>query len=107
MRNICKKCKNGVFLLPAYDAYEQYFKRNDLKATTADLISQSFPVSMIDIVLNAHHRLYYNYEDHFENTHKDIAYKYEKDDIIQNYFRMISKMSENTHHFEDFPSSGT
>ena len=105
VRNLCKKCKNGIFLLSAYDAYEDYFKRTEMKAAAANLISRSFPVSMIDIILGTYHRFYYNYENHYENVHKDIVYKHKIDYIVQDLFHMMSKMSENKHHFEEFPLS--
>ena len=105
VKNLCKKCKNGIFLLSAYEAYEDYFKRTDMKAATADLISRSFPASMIDIILNAYHRFYYNYENHYENVHKDIVYKHKIDYIVLDSFHLMSKISEYRYHFDEFPPS--
>lgn len=69
--NVCSDCINGIYLLSATWAYDNHFKAIDHKSTSQDIVNESFPASILDLVLKSVHPDYCYLNDSHEYLYHD------------------------------------
>ena len=69
--NVCSDCINGIYLLSATWAYDNHFKAIDHKSTSQDIVNESFPASILDLVLKSVHPDYCCLNDSYEYLYHD------------------------------------